>query len=143
MINEIKKDAQTRMHKSIESLRHDLAKVRTGRATTALVDHIKVNSYGSDMPLSQVATLEDGFEDGIVWHRNRLPTITVRADLSQAAASRGLTHGASVSTMRVPARAIQRRSTSVSSSSAAERCAGGVATASAVARKASIVRRGS
>ena len=57
MINDIHKDAQTRMHKSIESLRHDLAKVRTGRATTALVDHIKVNSYGSDMPLSQVASV--------------------------------------------------------------------------------------
>lgn len=57
MINDIHQDAQTRMHKSIESLRHDLAKVRTGRATTALVDHIKVNSYGSDMPLSQVASV--------------------------------------------------------------------------------------
>lgn len=57
MINDIHKDAQTRMHKSIESLRHDLAKVRTGRATTALVDHIKVNSYGSEMPLSQVASV--------------------------------------------------------------------------------------
>ena len=57
MLNEIKKDAQTRMNKSIESLRHDLTKVRTGRASTALVDHLKVNYYGSDMPLSQVATI--------------------------------------------------------------------------------------
>jgi multidrug efflux pump len=36
---------------------------------------------GKSVPLSQVATLEDGFEDGIIWHRNRLPTITVRADI--------------------------------------------------------------
>ncbi len=57
MIKDIHKDAQTRMQKSIDALRHNLAKVRTGRATTALVDHIKVNSYGSDMPLSQVASV--------------------------------------------------------------------------------------
>ncbi|MCM2336004.1 ribosome recycling factor [Cognatilysobacter tabacisoli] len=57
MLNDIKKDAQTRMAKSVEAFRHDLVKVRTGRASTALVDHIKVNYYGSEMPLSQVATV--------------------------------------------------------------------------------------
>ncbi|MEN1926213.1 ribosome recycling factor [Luteimonas qiangzhengi] len=57
MLNEIKKDAQTRMNKSIESLRNDMAKIRTGRASTALLDQLKVNYYGSDMPLSQVATV--------------------------------------------------------------------------------------
>ncbi|RYZ71436.1 MAG: ribosome recycling factor [Lysobacteraceae bacterium] len=57
MLNEIKKDAQARMNKSIEALRHDLTKLRTGRATTALVDHLKVNYYGSDMPLTQVASV--------------------------------------------------------------------------------------
>ena len=57
MLNEIKKDAQARMTKSIEALRHTLIKVRTGRASTALVEHLKVNYYGSDMPLSQVATV--------------------------------------------------------------------------------------
>ena len=57
MLNEIKKDAQTRMAKSVDALRHTLVKVRTGRATTALVDHLKVNYYGSDMPLSQVASI--------------------------------------------------------------------------------------
>ncbi len=57
MLNDIKKDAQTRMTKSIEGLRHDLTKVRTGRASTALVDHLKVNYYGSEMPLSQVASV--------------------------------------------------------------------------------------
>ena len=55
MIDDIHKDAQARMAKSIDALRHDLVKVRTGRASTALVDHIKVNYYGSDVPLSQVA----------------------------------------------------------------------------------------
>ena len=57
MLNEIKKDAQARMAKSIESLRHNLVKVRTGRANAGLVDSIKVNYYGSDMPLSQVASV--------------------------------------------------------------------------------------
>ncbi|MBO9827317.1 ribosome recycling factor [Xanthomonas sp. A2111] len=57
MLNEIKQDAQTRMAKSIDALRHTLIKVRTGRASTALVEHLKVNYYGSDMPLSQVASV--------------------------------------------------------------------------------------
>ena len=57
MIDDIHNDAQARMAKSIEALRHDLVKIRTGRASTALVDHIKVNYYGSDVPLSQVASV--------------------------------------------------------------------------------------
>ena len=57
MINQIKQDAQTRMTKSIEALRHNLVKVRTGRASTGLVDTIRVNAYGSDVPLSQVAAV--------------------------------------------------------------------------------------
>ena len=57
MLNEIKKDATTRMNKSVEAFRQELTKLRTGRATTALVDHLKVNYYGSDMPLVQVATV--------------------------------------------------------------------------------------
>ncbi|GAB1596292.1 ribosome recycling factor [Lysobacter claricitrinus] len=57
MLNEIKNDTKARMAKSVEAFRHDLVKVRTGRATTSLVDHIKVNYYGSDVPLSQVASV--------------------------------------------------------------------------------------
>ncbi len=57
MLNDIKKDCQTRMTKSVEAFRHDLTKLRTGRASTALVDHLKVNYYGSDMPLTQVASV--------------------------------------------------------------------------------------
>ena len=57
MISDIQKDAQARMAKSVEALRHDLTKVRTGRASTALVDHLKVNYYGADMPLTQVASI--------------------------------------------------------------------------------------
>ncbi len=57
MLNEITKDAQLRMNKSIDSLRQAMTKVRTGRASTSLVDHLKVNYYGSEMPLSQVASI--------------------------------------------------------------------------------------
>ena len=57
MINDIKTDAQTRMGKSIDSLKHDLTRIRTGRASTALVDNIKVSYYGADMPLTQVASV--------------------------------------------------------------------------------------
>ncbi|HUH30327.1 MAG TPA: ribosome recycling factor [Rhodanobacter sp.] len=57
MLNDIKADAQTRMGKSIESLKHDLVRVRSGRASTALVDGIKVPYYGADMPLAQVASV--------------------------------------------------------------------------------------
>ncbi|MBX3713817.1 MAG: ribosome recycling factor [Lysobacter sp.] len=57
MLNDIKKDTQARMAKSIDALRHTLTKVRTGRASPSLVEHLKVNYYGSDMPLSQVASV--------------------------------------------------------------------------------------
>jgi ribosome recycling factor len=56
-LNDIKQDTQARMQKSIEALRHDLTKVRTGRASTSLVDHLKVNYYGSEMPITQVASI--------------------------------------------------------------------------------------
>lgn len=57
MLNDIKKDAQHRMGKSVDTLKHELLKLRTGRANTALVDHIKVSYYGSEMPLTQVANV--------------------------------------------------------------------------------------
>jgi len=51
------KDAKTRMDKSLESLRQELAKIRTGKATTALLDGIKVDYYGSLVPLNQVGNV--------------------------------------------------------------------------------------
>ncbi len=57
MINEIKADADTRMGKSIEALKGELTKLRTGRAHTSLLDHITVDYYGNATPLSQVATI--------------------------------------------------------------------------------------
>lgn len=61
MIDEIVKDSGTRMSKSIDSLRQTLGKVRTGRAHPSLIDHLTVDYYGSEVPLSQVANI--GVED--------------------------------------------------------------------------------
>jgi len=57
MVKEIMNDASERMDKSIEALRREFKKLRTGRAHTSLLDHITVEYYGSDVPLSQVANI--------------------------------------------------------------------------------------
>jgi ribosome recycling factor len=57
MITEVKKSAEQKMQKSLEAFKHDLAKVRTGRAHTGLLDHIMVDYYGSDTPVNQVASV--------------------------------------------------------------------------------------
>ena len=57
MIADVKKTAEQKMHKSLEALKADLGKVRTGRAHTGILDHIMVDYYGTQMPLNQVANL--------------------------------------------------------------------------------------
>ena len=57
MINELKQSAEQKMLKSLDTLRHDLQKVRTGRAHTGLLDHIQVDYYGSQTPLKQLANV--------------------------------------------------------------------------------------
>ncbi|EGV52392.1 ribosome-recycling factor [endosymbiont of Riftia pachyptila (vent Ph05)] len=57
MIDDIKSDAATRMDKSVQALHNELAKIRTGRAHPSLLDHIKVDYYGSETPLNQVANI--------------------------------------------------------------------------------------
>ncbi|MDX1529005.1 MAG: ribosome recycling factor, partial [Gammaproteobacteria bacterium] len=57
MVEDIKKDANIRMKKSVETLRHELTKLRTGRAHASLLDHITVPYYGTDTPLNQVASV--------------------------------------------------------------------------------------
>jgi ribosome recycling factor len=57
MLNDIKKDATSRMAKSVEALKQALTKLRTGRAHTSLLDHISVEYYGSEVPLNQVANI--------------------------------------------------------------------------------------
>ena len=55
--SEIIKDAESRMKKSVEAIREEMAKIRTGRASTALLDHLKIDYYGNPTPLNQVATV--------------------------------------------------------------------------------------
>lgn len=57
MINDIKQSAEQKMQKSLEALKVDLGKVRTGRAHTGILDHVQVDYYGSLMPISQVAAI--------------------------------------------------------------------------------------
>jgi ribosome recycling factor len=54
---DVKKNAEQKMHKSIETLKADLAKVRTGRAHAGILDHVKVDYYGTPTQLSQVANI--------------------------------------------------------------------------------------
>ncbi|BFM51034.1 ribosome recycling factor [Marinomonas sp. THO17] len=78
MINEILKDAEERMSKAVSSVESAFKKIRTGRAHPSLLDPIKVNYYGADTPLSQVAniTVEDARTLGISpWEGNLVPEI--------------------------------------------------------------------
>ena len=110
MLNEIKKDAQARLGKSIESLRHNLVKVRTGRANTGLVDSIKVNYYGSDMPLSQVASVAVGDARSIIitpWEKQMVGAV----EKAILASDLGLTPNTAGTTIRlnIPALTEERR----------------------------------
>ena len=78
MIEEIYRDADSRMKKSAEVIKQDLAKIRTGRATPALLDHINVDYYGSSVPVAQAATV--GVADSRTlsiqpWEKNMIPVI--------------------------------------------------------------------
>ncbi|HEX9582887.1 MAG TPA: ribosome recycling factor [Gammaproteobacteria bacterium] len=57
MVEEIKKDARSRMQKSVEALKHEMSKLRTGRAHASLLDHLTVSYYGTETPLNQVASV--------------------------------------------------------------------------------------
>ena len=78
MIADVKKTAEQKMKKTIETLKSDLAKVRTGRAHTGLLDHITVDYYGTPTPLPQVAnvTLIDARTIGVTpWEKKMSGTI--------------------------------------------------------------------
>jgi ribosome recycling factor len=94
-IADVKKNAQERMNKSIDTLRSDLAKVRTGRAHTGILDHIMVDYYGSATALTQIAnvTLIDARTIGVQpWEKKMLTTVekAIRdADLGLNPSSQG------------------------------------------------------
>lgn len=94
-IADVKKSAEQKMQKSVETLKVDLGKIRTGRAHTGLLDHIQIDYYGSMMPLNQVAnvTLIDARTIGVQpWEKKMVPVVekTIRdSDLGLNPASHG------------------------------------------------------
>jgi ribosome recycling factor len=73
-----KNDVNRRMHGALENLKHDLAGLRTGRASTALLDPIQVEVYGANMPINQVATVsvpEPRMISVQVWDRSNISAV--------------------------------------------------------------------
>ncbi len=95
MIDEVLSEARSGMDKAIKALKKELTKVRTGRASTALLDDVKVEYYGVLTPLSQVATLSAPEARLITvqpWEKNLLPTIEkalFKADIGLTPSSDG------------------------------------------------------
>ena len=78
MIEDIKQEARNRMHKSIESFKAELSKIRTGRAHPSLLNHVMVDFYGSDVPVGQAAniTVEDARTLAVTpWDKTMVPII--------------------------------------------------------------------
>ena len=78
MLEDVKKDANERMNKCVAALKNELKKVRTGRAHTSLLEHIRVDYYGNQVPLNQVANL--GVEDARTltvtpWEKNMVQVV--------------------------------------------------------------------
>src|SRR5512135_3693334 len=77
-IQEIQKSTEQKMQKSVETLKHDYAKVRTGRAHVGLLDHITVDYYGTPVPLAQVAQVGLGDARTITvqpWEKKMVPVV--------------------------------------------------------------------
>ena len=78
MIDDIKEEASERMAKSLEALSHNFNKIRTGRAHPSLLDGLRIEYYGSDTPLNQVANIsvEDARTLSLsVWDRTMIPAV--------------------------------------------------------------------
>ena len=95
MIAELKKVSESKMQKTLESLKNDLQRIRTGRAHTGLLDHIQVDYYGSMVPVNQIAnvTLVDARTIGVQpWEKNMMQKVekAIRdSDLGLNPASQG------------------------------------------------------
>jgi len=98
---DIKKNAQDKMGKSLETLKSDLAKVRTGRAHTGILDHVMVDYYGNQTPINQVAnlTLLDARTIGVTPFEKKMGAAIEKAIRD---ADLGLNPSAMGDTIRVP-----------------------------------------
>ena len=101
MIAEIKKGTEQKMNKTIEAFKNDLAKVRTGRAHTGLLDHVKVDYYGTPTPINQVAKviLMDSRTIGVTPFEKKLIT-TIEKSIRES--DLGLNPVTSGDTIRLP-----------------------------------------
>jgi ribosome recycling factor len=95
MLEDIKKDAAERMAKCVVALRNELKKLRTGRASTSVLEHLRVDYYGSEVPLTQVANVavEDSRTLTVVpWEKQMVPVIEkaiMKSDLGLNPATAG------------------------------------------------------
>ena len=101
MIPDLKKSTETKMNKSVDAFKADLAKVRTGRAHTGILDHVMVDYYGAQTPLNQVAkvTLLDGRTIGVAPFEKKLGATIEKAIRD---ANLGLNPASAGDTIRVP-----------------------------------------
>ncbi|HOG03878.1 MAG TPA: ribosome recycling factor [Accumulibacter sp.] len=100
-IADVKKAAEHKMHRSLEALKTDLAKVRTGRAHTGLLDHVQVEYYGSPVPINTVAnvTLIDARTLGVqAWEKG----MTAKVEKAIRDSDLGLNPAAQGDLIRVP-----------------------------------------
>lgn len=100
-IADVKKAAEHKMHRSLEALKTDLAKVRTGRAHTGLLDHVQVEYYGSPVPINTVAnvTLIDARTLGVqAWEKG----IAAKVERAIRDSDLGLNPAAQGDLIRVP-----------------------------------------
>ncbi len=105
MIADIKKSAEQKMHKSIETLKADLGKVRTGRAHAGILDHVMVDYYGSMMPVGQVAniTLSDARTISVQPYEKKMVSAVEKAIRDADLGLNPATHG---DVIRVPTPAL-------------------------------------
>ncbi|MBH97744.1 MAG: ribosome recycling factor [Rhodospirillaceae bacterium] len=101
MIDELQRDGELRMRKSVEALKEEFSRLRTGRAHVGLLEHITVEYYGSEVPISQTATI--AVEDARTllvtpWEKQMVPVVEkaiITSDL-------GLTPATAGTAIRVP-----------------------------------------
>ncbi|HSH49885.1 MAG TPA: ribosome recycling factor [Halomonas sp.] len=101
MIDDIEKDAQSRMKKSVEALRNNFNKIRTGRAHPSILDAVTVEYYGGDVPINQVATvnIEDARTLTVVpWEQSMVPKV----EKAIMTAELGLNPSSAGNVIRVP-----------------------------------------
>lgn len=101
MIADIEKDAQARMQKTVVSTKDDMARIRTGRASPALLEHITIDYYGSQTPISQIASVsvQDARTLAIQPWEKQMLSVIERAILESDLGLNPITAG---ETMRIP-----------------------------------------